>query len=783
MMKSFFSLLFSLIAISSTGHYTEYVPALRALGPTFANESSFGDAKFPCELSGPDRSVQVASLGGHAWFACSSPGNERGEISARIFFGRSFTPVRTDDDALLDHFNSPPLLIAYNTSIFLITESNVLRGKCSFSDDAAVSCTFVPQLAQPAGWGRVIDAVAAENDLWIVTSRGLYRGGSSPILLLESQSLAAVGALPAGKFIAAGGSEKIYIVDTAENKIVRWEWVTQVDQEWGGVVDDAITSIAAHRGDLLIGNPACLNVLSGSKRTFDRIGGDEGLPFGNVTVVLPADDASVFIGTTMGLILWERNQRTWRYFYGDRYIVGDHVEAIAVEGSAVVVVTKKGVTFLEKQMWTLAKKAAHFEDVLVKRHQRHGLTAECSLSSFGNLSLPISHDSDNNGLWTSLIVAAEYMRYAVTKEKSALQTASRSLQGLALLFNVTNRVGLPARSACSPLEIEAKTCGENTAQWVTSSNPRFKGWTWKSDTSSDEIVGHVFGLSIAANLSPVNWERRLAANLLATMVRGIVQNGFQLIDWTQNVTTWGKWDPENVNENRAFSDERGLQSLQMLSFLAAARNVSKEDAPLLDRAYAMLCNDTNQYDLNMLNLKIQARIDDNFSDDELAFLPFFSHLWTCRPLSECGKRYSTDAVKAALARTYELTRDGRSSLWSAIALALLGDDMAPGDRMNAMDDIRWNLRTWPTSLIEWPVKNSQRIDILKERSVNRFGSEGTDSSWKRSPLPANERRQSRWNADPWDVSDGWTGLVEDDPGAFLLPYWMNRYFSLLDPQE
>ena len=38
-------------------------------------------------------------------------------------------------------------------------------------------------------------------------------------------------------FIAAGNSEKLWIVDPVDGSIVRWEWVTDVATASGGVVD------------------------------------------------------------------------------------------------------------------------------------------------------------------------------------------------------------------------------------------------------------------------------------------------------------------------------------------------------------------------------------------------------------------------------------------------------------------------------------------------------------------------------------------------------------------
>ena len=38
-------------------------------------------------------------------------------------------------------------------------------------------------------------------------------------------------------------------------------------------------------------------------------------------------------------------------------------------------------------------------------------------------------------------------------------------------------------------------------QWVNSTAAKYKGWVWKSDTSSDETVGHFFAFTLAAQVS------------------------------------------------------------------------------------------------------------------------------------------------------------------------------------------------------------------------------------------------------------------------------------------
>jgi hypothetical protein len=67
--------------------------------------------------------------------------------------------------------------------------------------------------------------------------------------------------------------------------------------------------------------------------------------------------------------------------------------------------------------------------------------------------------------------------------------------------------------------------------------------------------------------------------------------------------------------------------------------------------------------------------------------------------------------------------------------------------------------------------------------TSRFG---TPQANKAKLLPPNERLQSRWNADPWDLTGVLTspgGSSETDPGAFLLAYWMARFHGLIVAAE
>jgi hypothetical protein len=106
--------------------------------------------------------------------------------------------------------------------------------------------------------------------------------------------------------------------------------------------------------------------------------------------------------------------------------------------------------------------------------------------------------------------------------------------------------------------------------------------------------------------------------LVDGMVGALVDDGFRLVDpSTGKPTSWGKWDTHWLNEVRDWSDNRGLRALEMLSYLAAAEEVTGDGR--YKKAADMLRTE-HGYGRMMVNAKITVPCDDNHSDDEEAFL-------------------------------------------------------------------------------------------------------------------------------------------------------------------
>ena len=97
-----------------------------------------------------------------------------------------------------------------------------------------------------------------------------------------------------------------------------------------------------------------------------------------------------------------------------------------------------GITWLEQKDYTLAQKAAEFEQVLVTRHDRHGMTSGCELPRFGaTASTCISRDDDNNGLWTALVVVAGRNQFMVFPPRICSRTLAGCSAACDLLVMLT----------------------------------------------------------------------------------------------------------------------------------------------------------------------------------------------------------------------------------------------------------------------------------------------------------------------------------------------------------
>ena len=475
------------------------------------------------------------------------------------------------------------------------------------------------------------------------------------------------------------------------------------------------------------------------------------LPVGQLIIPVRATDGAIWVGTTQGIVridftASERDRR--QYFAGRRYLTDDSVEQIVPDKHAGVWVrTKTGVSHIELRWMTLAQKAEYFEKRIRARHDRYGLVAPSSIPVAGDLGSSQLQDSDNDGLWTSIYAAAECFRYAVTKSPEALANARKSIEAILFLEEVTGRRGFPARSF-----VRKGDRLPNGGEWHWSADGQYY---WKGDTSSDEIVGHFFTFSVAYDLLPDAALKKRIAETARRIMNHILEHQYQLIDLDGKQTTWGFWDPAMLKEQ---PDERGLNSLELLTFLKTTAHITGDRRYEIE--YQKVAHELNY--TNWITRVNEFRQELNYSDEELAMLPFY-----------CVFKYEKDArmlqaYRIALNEWWRNIRREANPLWTFIYA--IGYPKASPELADAV----WTLYRMPMDTIDYNVINSHRQDIEWAAEPERFGKRQTLTL-----LPPDERPMMKWNGNPFVVDSAGGGHEEDDGAAFLLPYWLGRYHKLL----
>jgi len=477
-------------------------------------------------------------------------------------------------------------------------------------------------------------------------------------------------------------------------------------------------------------------------------------PYAPIRCLAFAPNGDLWAGTPEGACRLRDGK--WSYFWGKRWLPGNQVYAIAVDNqNRAWIATDGGVACIESVRMTLREKAEHYERLIALRHNRNGFVTNCDWDDPNNADSWKIEASDNDGLWTALYCAAQVFQYAATKDSAARERARRSMRALLDLERLTGIPGFPARSIIHKSETRYH---QSSGEWHES--PVDPNYIWKGDTSSDELDGHYFIWAIYYDLCADEQEKAQIRGVVQRVTDHLMKNNWRLIDKDGKPTRWAIFDPESLNENPLWEEERGLNSLSILSHLKVAYHITGDAK--YQQAYEQLIQ-KHHYLLNAVTQKMLPPYEINHSDDQLAFLCYYPLL-----LYETNPNYRRLWL-ASLERSWQIERPERSPLFNFIYGAVTGK---PCDVEAAVQ----TLHEWPWDLRNWECRNSHRLDITLDTSKGRFG-----EAQSVAIVPYSERVVMRWNGNPYRLDGGDPlGRREDDGTAFLLPYWMGRYHRLIE---
>ncbi len=514
---------------------------------------------------------------------------------------------------------------------------------------------------------------------------------------------------------------------------------------------------------------------------WQRLDRRDGVPYEAMTCLHLAANGDVWGGTPQGA--WRLRDGEFRYFWGRRWLPGNHVRAVWTDAKGRAWLdTDGGVACIEETPTTLSRKAAHFDRVTQERHLRRGFVSEILLNVPGDPTRGYRfHVSDNDGLWNAVYVAAMAFRYAATNDPAARRQAKQALDAMLELERLTGIPGYPARAIVSDDELKAGVTGVNLEERVRVPGESDKIWfrspvdpkVWcKDDTSSDEMDGHYFAWYVYHDLVADEAEKRQLAAVVRRATDHILNHNYNLVGHTGRKTRWGIWAPELLNHDPFYYEQRPLNSLEILAFLKVAAHITGDAK--YQRAYDELVR-KHHFLLNALLMRrgrpgTWAGI--NHSDDELLYLVYY-------PLLRLEKDPDRRRILVqSITRAWDENpgeqglRQEHSPLYNFIYGAATGK---PCDVEAAVR----TLQDWPWDLTDWTVQNRHRHDVQFKTGL---GVEGRRAEIDRV-LPASERRLARWNGNPWVPDGGSDGRKEDDGAAWALAYWLGVYHGFVPKGE
>jgi hypothetical protein len=473
-----------------------------------------------------------------------------------------------------------------------------------------------------------------------------------------------------------------------------------------------------------------------------------------------------WFGTKNGAF-YLRKDGKYAYYQGERWLPGNEVKHIAAgPQNSVLISTNAGLGQICFKPMSLHEKAMFFEEQVRSRHIRNGFNASLSGMDHGDISTGYLSDSDNDGLWTSMYLGGEIFRYAVTKEKDALENIRECLDGMERLYTINKIPGFPSRSFERSGFINQLSDPE---RWQHSSDPE---WDWKATTSSDEVIGHVFAFGALAELVDEPNLRKRSIVLIDTLMSHIIKNNWYLIDYDGKPTMWGRWNPEYVNGFPTNIGDRKLNSSNIMAMLQTAYRFTKK--PIYKQKAFELMEKHGYFTNLMRPIKqigmassdedpLAKNLSDgwNHSDDEMYFVGYWGLY-----------RYAfNDTLKAAYKKAiidhWEAERPEKEGAWN-IFTALTGT------KQFDLDEAAWYLREHPLDLVDWAIQNSHRKDI--ELLPTNFRGQTT-----KEVLPPDERPIQRHNGNMFHMDrNGGNGTSEHSAGdIWLLPYWLGRYLGVI----
>lgn len=457
----------------------------------------------------------------------------------------------------------------------------------------------------------------------------------------------------------------------------------------------------------------------------------------------------------------------YRYFAHQRWLDQNRVIDIASDAAGnVYLLTETGLNKIAYVRETLAEKAAKIQKNIEKYHIRFGWSAASRRIDPTDETTLTLRDSDNDGLWTSIWLGSQAFRYAVTKDESARRNVWESFEAFERNLSIHSVEGFSART------FERK--GFNASDPKAWRDAPDSDWVWKGTTSTDEVVGYIFVADLIDRfVAQTPEEKKRVADYLDAILTHVLKHDYYLVDADGRPTLWARWNPDYVNRFAKTQFDRKLNStllsaMLQLGYRLTGKKIYREELARVWKEWGYRDNMMTpmseiKYTEGFQHEGVTLGLDWNHSDDEMAFLTY----WVlCQTALDEKDRKDYDWM---VADHWEIERPEENALWNVIAYALCG-------KIDAAATVGW-LRGFNLDRRNWRMINSHRADVVMKSDDLRenFRQQRTERL-----LPQEEQRIMRHNGNAFSPDGGGNGDEELTGEEFLLPYWMCRFFRVIE---
>lgn len=531
--------------------------------------------------------------------------------------------------------------------------------------------------------------------------------------------------------------------------------------------------------------------------------GQDGLPFADFTC-MAAGPHGVWFGTTNGAIRFHEDR--FEYRQGRRWLLHNHVHDIAVDADGTAwFATPAGISAIIRRPVTLSGKARIYTEDIERYHRytKLGYVSWAFMDAPGAKDTAKARYTDNDGHYTGKYLATASLAYAATKDPQQKANARKAFQALAFLSEVTEGGTHPAPKGFIARTVRPITEPNPNPDYDHSYDvrrnkadtlwkfiqPRWPidesgDWYWKCDSSSDELDGHFFGYGIYFDRACSTEEEKEEVRVVVRrMADHLLDHNWCQIDHDGKPTRWGNFSPEKINQDDRWWVERGLKSHSILAYLTVTHHITG-DQKYRD-AFLQLADDYG-YAMNGLSQPKAMLSPGAFGqgDDDMAFMNYYHLL-----------RYETDPrlqniFRYAVYWHWQIEQYERNPLFNVIYAACnLGRqrndqwgsaDLSPTDGW--LDDTLFTLQRFPLDLIDWPMSNAHRLDVVPLRQFARGpgpGHIGTGGRVDGYTFPIDENHAVQSDHDAWVLTRRTDGTRLHTGVSFLLPYYMARVHGFI----